>query len=155
MTSKTSLSKIAFLSLFLGSILSCQDDNSRLQEMQDKLDSVSMQLEAQQSKYDSLEKRMAASGTMEEVPVYFGKAFDTIKDPEAYISAALKEQREKIPINAVLGGKMEFRLVEVLSEDWVLALYDDGHIQGKSIYKYELQPNGEIRFTEIVSKLPE
>ena len=89
-----------------------------------------------------------------DLPVYFKKEFDTIDDPRKFVISALQQQTEKIPLDAVLGGNMEFRQIEVLTEDWVMAIYDDGHIQGKSIYEYELQPNGKLKFTEVVSRLP-
>ncbi len=53
-------------------------------------------------------------------------------------------------MKAVLGGTMEFREVKVITEDWVLAIYDDGHVQGKSIFEYKLQPDGEIEFSKLL-----
>lgn len=141
------------MGLLIFATLGCQNKQRELQEMEHVVDSLSGVVEAQQRRNDSLEKisQNIASG---DLPVYFKKEFDTIEDPRSYSINALKQQREKIPIDAVLGGSMEFRQVEILSEDWVMALYDDGHIQGKSIYEYELQPNGQIIFTEVVSRLP-
>lgn len=142
-----------FLALLFLATLGCQNDQRELKEMEVALDSLSGVVELQQRQNDSLEQITRDFGAAD-LPVYFKKEFDTIEDPRAFIVNSLQQQREKIPIDAVLGGNMEFRQVEVLTEDWVLAVYDDGHIQGKSIYEYELQPNGEIKFTEVVSKLP-
>jgi hypothetical protein len=144
---------MSFLGLLILATLGCQNEQRELQEMEMVLDSLSGIVETQQRQNDSLEQiNLNTNETV--IPVYFKKEFDTIDDPRAYITDALQKQREKIPIDAVLGGSMEFRQVEILTEDWVMAVYDDGHIQGKSIYEYELQPNGDIQFTEVVSKLP-
>ena len=64
----------------------------------------------------------------------------------------MRKHPELIPLDPVLGGEMQFRQVKVLTEDWVLASYDDGHIQGKSIFQYKLQPDGTLQFEEIVSQ---
>ncbi len=143
-----------FLGLLLIATFGCQNEQRELQEMEAVVDSLTGIVEVQQRRNDSLEQisqNIASPG----FPVYFKKEFDTINDPKAYIINALQQQREKIPIDAVLGGNMEYRQIEILTEDWVMAVYDDGHIQGKSIYEYELQPNGEVIFTEVVSRLPE
>lgn len=140
------------MALIFLSAFGCKDDRE-LQEIKNHLDSVSNALEVQQRQNDSLEKLVQNTSTGERT-IYFGKAFDTIDNPKDFLKESLNRQREKIPVDAVLGGSMEFRQVEILTEDWILAVYDDGHIQGKSIYRYALKPNGEVEFTEIVSKLP-
>ena len=142
-----------FLALLIMATLGCQDDHLKLQEMEVALDSLSQIVETQERRNDSL-KQITRNINDANFPVYFKKEFDTIENPRAYIIDALKQQREKIPIQAVLGGNMEFRQVEILTEDWIMAVYDDGHIQGRSIYEYELQSNGDIIFNEVVSKLP-
>lgn len=68
-----------------------------------------------------------------------------------FIIQELRKQTGKIPIEPVLGGKMEFRKIKVLSERWVFATYDDGHIEGKSIYEYDILPGRKVLFTELLS----
>lgn len=132
----------------------CQNEQREVENMETVLDSLSRALEAETSRNDSLMQIRSAEGSTNDIPVYFKREFDTIENPESYIANALRQQREKIPIEAVLGGNMEYRQIEVLTEDWVLAVYDDGHVQGKSIFKYELQKDGTLKFTEIASRLP-
>ena len=60
-----------------------------------------------------------------------------------------------INLNPVLGGTMEFREIKVLTREWVLAIYDDGLIQGRAIYRYTLQPDGSVDFKVITSQHPE
>ena len=154
MTCKDWVPKMVFSVLIAATFIGCRREQPEVRELDTELISVSTELKAAQRRNDSLEQLIENSGSTERIPVYFGKAFDTIENPEEYISDALRQQREKIPIDGVLGGNMEIRQVEVLTEDWVLAIYDDGHIQGKSVYKFELQAKGDLKFTEIVSKLP-
>lgn len=60
-----------------------------------------------------------------------------INDPAQYIKQSLKERRELMPAEGVLGGNMAFRRMELLGQKWIIAEYDDGHIQGRSIYTYQ------------------
>lgn len=69
-----------------------------------------------------------------------------ISDPENYIKKTLRQMPELIPIEPVLGGKMRYNTIELLGEHWLIAGYDDGHIAGKSLYRYKLQ-NGKPVFT--------
>ncbi|WP_156879167.1 hypothetical protein [Salinimicrobium xinjiangense] len=143
------------MTLVCSGFYGCKQDDRQLEISRNQADSLSRELVQQREVNDSLrhliEKNELAAG----YPIFFGRKFDTISKPEEYISNALKQQKDKIPLDGVLGGTMEFRLVQVLTEDWVLAIYDDGHIQGKSIYEYELQNDGSIRFSEVVSQLPD
>ena len=148
--------RIAYTVLFallFATLSGCRQKTEQAGEANSQPDSFLKELEAAQRRNDSLEQLLTL-GITKEKPMYFGKAFDTIENPEEFIITALRQKKEKIPIDAVLGGNMEFRQIEVLTEDWILAVYDDGHIQGKSIFRFELQPNGEVKFSEIVSKLP-
>ena len=147
-----SLLKITFLSLLLISVSSCNDDEKDLQKFEQELDSLSRELTQQKELSDSLTNLLQNGDIGSEYSVFYGRKFDTIENPEEFISEKLKEHPEKIPLKPVLGGEMQYRQVKVLTEDWVLAIYDDGHIQGKSIFQYKLQPNGNIIFTEIASQ---
>lgn len=118
-----------------------------------QIDSLTKIITRQNNNIDSLknllkENKSEAGG----YPVFFGKKYEEIINPPQYIKKALREQPQLIPLKAVLGGSMQFRKLEVVSEHWILAIYDDGHIQGKSIYEYELQPDGSLEFTRVVSQ---
>ncbi len=69
-----------------------------------------------------------------------------IENPEEYIEAQLRKRTELIPFKATLGGNMQFGKIQLLSKKWLIAEYNDGHIQGKAIYSYELKENREIEF---------
>lgn len=154
MTFKKAHQKIPILILLFIIASGCKNDNREPEKYDAELDSLSAELTEQQQQIDSLQSLMSNSEMAAGYPIYFGRKFDTIPNPQEYIEKSLKEQKDLIPLEAVMGGTMDFRQVQVLTEDWVLAIYDDGHIQGKSIFEYELQENGEVHFSEVVSQLP-
>jgi hypothetical protein len=155
MIKKSPLLKIFVLSIIFSSLLGCQDNDREMEETEVMLDSLSRELSEYKQKSDSLKGLLERGDLATGYPVYYGKAFDSIENPEEYIAGQLKEHPEKIPMDAVLGGTMQFRQVQVLTEDWVLAVYDDGHVQGKSIFEYELLPDDDIEFSHVASRMPE
>lgn len=146
------LLKIAFSSLLVLSLLSCNDNDVKFKETNRRLDSLSNVLTQQRKMNDSLRALMARGELASSYPVFFGKKFDSIENPREFVKKALIEQPEKIPMKAEVGGTMAFREVQVISEDWVLATYDDGHVQGRSIYEYTLQPDGKMKFEVVASR---
>ena len=134
--------------------VSCANEEKKIQEYELKIDSLATALDQQRRMSDSLNTLLKQDSTASDLSVFFGKGFENIQNPEEYIATELEKLPEKIPLDAVLGGKMEFRQVKVLTDDWVLAFYDDGHVQGKSIYRYEIQPDGDLKFREVASSLP-
>lgn len=145
-----------FTLLFLGSVLfSCNDRDRDLEDKELQLDSLYQELAKYKRTSDSLKALIEKGDIAAEYPIYFGKEFDTIENPKEFIRNSLKEEPDKIPLEAKVGGTMAFREVKVLTEDWVLGTYDDGHVQGKSIYRYKLQPDGTLNFTLIASRDPQ
>lgn len=70
-----------------------------------------------------------------------------IDNPENYILENLQNNPVLIPLEAVLGGTMFFTNIEVLSTKWIIASYEDGHIMGRSIFTYKINPDTlEIEF---------
>jgi len=155
MTYSSYLPKMTLWLLFFGALSSCNNRNGEIEARNQEIDSLSRELSGQRQLVDSLQNLRESDHVNKPLQVYFGREFKDIEDPESHIIEALKQQKELIPLDAVLGGTMEFRQVQVISEDWVLAVYDDGHVQGKSIFEYELQENNEVNFTEVASKLPQ
>lgn len=147
------------ISLFMVSVplllLSCNNEggNKEMQKANSKIDSLSTELKQMNFKLDSLqdlwnEKEMFLKSDT----VYFGKEYSKIENPQEFIKNALKENPEIIPLEPVLGGTMQFRKIDILSNIWLFAMYDDGHIQGESIFEYQLQPDGNIEFSVLISK---
>jgi hypothetical protein len=145
----------AIVLLILGStILSCNDEDRKFKDTELQLDSLSRELSKYKRTSDSLRALIAKGDIAAEYPIFFGEGFDTIENPKEFVQKSLLEKPDKIPLKPVAGGTMAFREVKILTEDWVLGTYDDGHIQGKSIYRYRLQPDGTLKFTLVASREP-
>ena len=74
-----------------------------------------------------------------------------IENPEQFVETSLRNNLELIPLDAVLGGTMRFGKMQLLGKNWIIAEYDDGHILGRSIFKFELNSNNELEFKELDS----
>jgi hypothetical protein len=77
-----------------------------------------------------------------------------IKDPEKYIENSLRERPELIPLKPVLGGKMVFDNIQVLGEEWIIADYSDGHVQGRAIFSYKVNNDAKVKFVIVKSSEP-
>lgn len=73
---------------------------------------------------------------------------------EDMIIADLLDHPELIPYEAVLGGKMAFfkENTKVLSDRWVFAYFEDGHVYGNMLLSYKIQ-NGIITWEVIDSHM--
>ena len=90
-------------------------------------------------------------------PLYDGKNLlqKGISNPAEFIENSLREQSELMPLKGVLGGTMRFGKIQPLGCQWVIAYYDDGHIEGRAIYKYKLNKKGKLEFELLDSMEPE
>lgn len=78
-------------------------------------------------------------------PNYPDPAFGT------HISERLKQdlltRQDLIPFDGVLGGTMGFHTTDnmyLLSERWVFAQFDDGHIAGSMLLEYKVREDGSV-----------
>lgn len=78
-----------------------------------------------------------------------------IKNPEEFVENTLREKTELIPLKATLGGTMNFDKIQLLSREWLIADFSDGHIQGSALYKYKLNKKGQLEFELLNSIEPE
>lgn len=87
---------------------------------------------------------------------YDGRKFikSGIPNPAEFIENNLRERPELIPLKPVLGGTMRFINIQLLGREWIIADYEDGHIQGRAIYKYTLNNKGELEFDLLTSIEP-
>lgn len=74
-----------------------------------------------------------------------------ITNPEEFVEKSLKKRTDLIPYEAVLGGTMSYGKIQLLGNKWVIADYNDGHIQGRSIYEYRLNDKKELTFKVLAS----
>jgi hypothetical protein len=73
-----------------------------------------------------------------------------IEDPEDFIQHSLRERLDLIPIEAILGGSMIYGKIQVISDKWILAEFEDGHIYGRAIYSYQLNKENELDFELLI-----
>ena len=149
------MKKISFLLLSSLLLLSCADDNKNLEleSLNDRIDSITKALEEEKELSDSLQSVFSSKESIEGgYPIFFGKKYDGIQDPADFIKNQLRNQPERIPLSPAVGGTMAFRKIDIISEKWLLAIYDDGHVQGKAIMEYELQPNGTVKYTVVATQ---
>ena len=146
------MKKLSLIILTLLCIFGCTEIN-RTENLLAKVDSLKI-------KNDSLTKVLS-----EEKPklnYWYDEKYDGekltekgISNPTEFIENALREKTELIPLKAVLGGTMHFGNIQLLSSEWLIADFDDGHVLGRGIYKYKLNNKGELEFELLISIGPE
>lgn len=142
------------LVLLLISLTACTEKTDpELELAYSRLDSLSGVLDRKQLIIDSLEGQLIENqNSTSGYPIHFPRKYRKFEDPESYVRNSLQNKPEKIPIEGVLGGTMQFRKIDILTSQWLLAVYDDGHIQGTSIYAYDLKPNDSLEFSILLSE---
>lgn len=79
-----------------------------------------------------------------------------LKQPQKDIIADLRKHNELIPYEGVRGGRMGFYFEDniwVLTKKWVLAYFEDGHIDGYMLLEYQVSDDGKISWKVIKSYL--
>ncbi|HEY9185044.1 MAG TPA: hypothetical protein VIM94_06950 [Salegentibacter sp.] len=130
-------------------LLSCNNE-AKERKTKLKINNLQAQVDALKVENDSLQEELFMLESRN--PVVFPEAFDTIPNPEEFISEALKSDPELIPEKGVLGGKMQFINTEILNERFIWAEFEDGHINGQAIYQYRLSKEGKPQF-RLISKI--
>ena len=77
-----------------------------------------------------------------------------LRDPVGDLVSDLQEHPELIPHGGVLGGTMAFGFPEkihVLTDRYVLAYFEDGHIAGWILLEYQVARGGRITWRRIDS----
>jgi|SRR5699024_1525271 len=139
-------------------IVACtnQNKNKYLKEVTSEYNKLSLEVKTLKKEIDSLESVLATkkSPWFDDMESRELKEMG-IDDPQQYIQEHLKEQATLIPIDGVLGGKMFFTQIEVLGSKWLIASYEDGHIMGRSIFTYHINPETlEVIFEELSTVNP-
>lgn len=76
-----------------------------------------------------------------------------LENPVEALRGDLENHTELIPYEAVLGGTMYFNEIDILSPQWVIAKFSDGHIGGQTLLKYEISESGIISWQTLDSAL--
>jgi len=137
------MNKIVYIALTTFVILSCSGPDSR--------ENLIEEVEFLQSKNDSLAEALVQVKSASNY--WYQKEFDGrhlialgINDPEMFIKDNLRKQQQLIPIKATLGGSMHFGNIQLLGSEWLIADFDDDHVQGKGIYRYTLNDSSKLQF---------
>ncbi|WP_266202590.1 hypothetical protein [Pontibacter kalidii] len=136
---------------------------SRLSIADSQVAEIDQELEEQTAAVDSLEEMVLPPDTMNLVPPG-GAAFvdelgslsqadiqrlkrKGLKNPETDLMNDLSRKQEALlPTKGVLGGTMAIRDTRILNDRYALAYYEDGHIGGYMLLKYEVK-DGKINWT--------
>jgi len=137
--------KIKILLILTLTFQSCGESNST------RTESLELEIQNLKIKTDSLTELLTEK--QYESNYWFENKYDGkklleigIKNPEEFIAQSLREKPELIPIEATLGGTMNFGKIQPLGNKWVIAEFDDGHIHSIGIYTHKLNDNGELDF---------
>ena len=117
------------LILFILSLSGCKNKTESLEVVERNL----------KAENDSLRKKIE-----DDKSYWFSNKMESQKN--TIIEDSLRQRIELIPLKPTLGGKMEFGKIEIISENWLIADYSDGHVEGTSIWKYKVVENGKIEF---------
>jgi hypothetical protein len=160
-TSTLAVVVLLFVSAVLGALLYRQTvQNGRLAEQLGTLYRQARDLEAKsvggRAQLDSLSDRLRhleGASTGLDAVTHRELQEQGLDDPVADLVADLQRHPELIPHPGVLGGRMGFRQVRVLSGRWVHADFDDGHIAGEALLEYRVSKPGRITWKVLESRL--
>lgn len=154
------MKKISILLIVGFLILSCKNVSEQPENLPDKTEQLTF-------KNDFLEKEIQHLKVLNDSLIklsqvkenlWFDKDFNGarltrqgITNPEEFVENALRKRVDLIPSEAVLGGTMSYGKIQLLGNKWVIADYNDGHIQGRSIYEYRIDDKKALTFKILAS----
>lgn len=141
--------------IFFFSILSCEKQNHKDNLVFEKLNSENNFLKRKNDSLNRELKKANLKGNYWFDVEYEGVNFVNkgINDPEKYIENALRQKTELIPLKPTLGGKMIFDNILILGEEWIIADYSDGHVEGRTIFSYKLNNKDKLEFKILKSSI--
>lgn len=154
MTNRYGSSYLWLLSIPIVMLTSCNGNDREPHRQSAKIDSLQYLLHEQRNLTDSLRDLVEREKEVIPPAIFFKQRFGNEEDAAEHVKQALMEQPEMIPLEPVLGGTMEFRKIILLSDIWIMAYYDDGHIEGRSIYDFRLLSGDTVEFELITSDHP-
>lgn len=118
-------------------ISNLEEEKNALAQMENDL---STQAEGMKSRLDELDKVIKSLPRVDDAMIYQLRQSGFNGDVNEIVEDLMKHS-ELIPYEGVLGGRMGFYFkdkIYVLSDKWVLAYFEDGHINGYMLlgYKY-------------------
>lgn len=143
--------RISIVLCLLLLVSACKESpkNTTLEEDSSKITTLNNKLQTMEKERDSLQILLDNATTNRWFGEMESRAFKEmgIDTPEKYIRVALQNNPSVIPLDGVLGGTMFFTDIEILGTKWIIASYEDGHIMGRSIFTYKINPETlEVEF---------
>ena len=130
-----------------------ENSSDKTEEFTFKIDSLNKEIQSLKILNDSLMKTENATENYWFISAYNGSRLSRlgITNPEKFVENALRKRVDLIPSEAVLGGTMNFGKIQLLGNKWVIADYNDGHIQGRTIFEYLVNDKKAVEFKILAS----
>jgi hypothetical protein len=108
-----------------------------------------------QATIDVLNKKIAdIEQVLQSVPHPPDLKTNQIDNLISHLKKDLINRNDLIPYQGVLGGTMGFydeNRIHILNHQWVYAYFEDGHIGGEMLLKYDISGDGKINWKVIAS----
>ena len=138
------MKKFVFM-IFIGLMFSCGKSAEEI-SLSKQVDSLQTEITELRIANDTLSDHvMRKSFVTKNFPTYF----DSIAEPEEFILQRIQEKPELITKKAVLGGTMRFTEITFIEEDLLVAEFEDGHIMGKTLFRFRVNRDGELSFAQV------
>jgi uncharacterized coiled-coil protein SlyX len=122
---------------------------------ENRIDDLEKKNHLSQATIDQLSKKLSEiEQTFQAVPKSHGSKINNIDYLISYLKNDLKQRQDLIPYEGVLGGTMGFydeNQIRILNHRWVYAHFEDGHIGGEILLKYNISEDGNIKWEVIDS----
>ncbi|WP_313113592.1 hypothetical protein [Aequorivita sediminis] len=141
--------KIIVLPFLLLTLMACNNNRSSDTISQNRIDSLQFQND---SLMEVLTARKDDTDSTDSPQWYYPETDSRklleqgVEDPRNYIKNALRENKDLIPMDAVLGGTMHYNNIQLLGDKWIIADFEDGHVYGKAILEYSLLEDDKLSF---------
>lgn len=127
--------KFILLTIFAFLFSSCTEKCDNTTELQ-QIEMLKAELTTAESELENLRKSKAE---LDKLCYWLSDDyFELDKSLIAKVDNAFRLRTDLIPTKPVLGGTMYFSNVTIISTNWLMAEFEDGHIMGRAIYRYEI-----------------
>ena len=122
-------------------------------ESNQMLQSLTIELQQLNEEKLNLQNELNSAVTLDELSI------DRLKEKGyedyALILNDLRNHNELIPFDGVLGGSMAWQpdRAFLLNYEWAYAMFEDGHISGAALLKFEIKDNKRIQWTVVDAAL--
>jgi len=135
----------------------CRQQAQRIDELYRQAKTLEAVAARRGHQLDSLQSRVAGLASSPIGSLYIDRLRHRgLQDPVATLIANLQSHPEIIPYPGLEGSKMGFYDTDrtrVLSDRWVYAPFEDGHIGGEAILEYSVAAGGAISWKLVKARL--